>query len=136
MTLQLQSIMSTRIVSVAYDDKLSEVKQIFDSMKFHHVLVVEHGKLHGVISDRDLLRALSPFIGKLAETARDAGTLDKRAHQIMSRDLVTLPPDASVADAVDLFLTRSISCLPVVDSQQRPVGIVSWRDVLRALRPE
>ena len=85
MTLQLQSIMSTRLVSVAYDDKLSEVKQIFDSMKFHHVLVVEHGKLHGVISDRDLLRALSPFIGKLAETARDAGTKVRGPHRGRSR---------------------------------------------------
>ena len=136
MTLEVQSIMSTRLVSVCYDDKLSEVKRIFDTMKFHHVLVVEQGKLHGVISDRDLLRALSPFIGKLAETTRDVNTLDRHAHQIMSRDLVTLPPHASVADAVDLFLSRGISCLPIIDAQKRPVGLVSWRDILRALRPE
>ncbi len=135
MTIRLQSIMSTRVVSVAFDDKLSMVKEIFDAMKFHHLLVVDHGRLHGVISDRDLLRALSPFIGTLSETTRDANTLEKRAHQIMSRKLVTLSPDSSVEEAVDLFLGGGISCLPIVDAQQRPVGIVSWRDVLRALRP-
>jgi len=135
MTMQLQSIMATRVVSVALDDKLSVVKEIFDALKFHHLLVVEHGKLHGVISDRDLLRSLSPFIGTLSETSRDANTLEKKAHQIMSRKLVTLSPDSSVQEAVDLFLGGGISCLPIVDGQQRPVGIVSWRDVLRVLSP-
>jgi hypothetical protein len=52
--------------------------------------------LCGVISDRDLLRALSPYVGTASENARDTATLRKRVHQIM------------------------------------PVGIVSWRDVLKS----
>lgn len=118
-----------------FDDRLSVVKEIFDRLKFHHLLVVENGRLQGVVSDRDLLRALSPFIGTLAETNRDINTLERRVHQIMTRKLVTLTPEASVRDAIDVFLTHGISCLPVVDAQNRPVGIVTWRDVLRALRP-
>ncbi len=129
----LRDIMSVRLVTVEYDDVLATVKAIFDSAKFHHLLVVEHGRLHGVISDRDLLRALSPYVGTLSETARDAATLNKRVHQIMSRDPVTLGPDAAVADAVRMLLSRDISCIPVVDAAGRPIGIVSWRDVLRAL---
>jgi acetoin utilization protein AcuB len=136
MTTTVQNIMSTRVVSVEHDDRLGVIKDIFDAMKFHHLLVVEKGKLQGVISDRDLLRALSPFIGTLAETARDSNTLDKRAHQIMSRKPVTLTGEASLATAIDVFLTRGISCLPIVDEHNHPVGIVTWRDVLRAVRPK
>ncbi len=129
----LREIMSTRLVTVEYDDALAAVKEIFDAAKFHHLLVVERGRLHGVISDRDLLRALSPYVGTLSETARDAATLNKRAHQVMSRDPITLGPEAAVADAVRLLLSHDISCIPVIDAAGKPIGIVSWRDVLRAL---
>ena len=123
--------MSTQIVTVEMDDKLEVVKNIFDSTRFHHLLVVDERRLVGVVSDRDLLRALSPYIGSTVETARDVATLNKRVHQIMTRKPITLRPEAEVADAIALFLGHSISCIPIVDGEFRPVGIVSWRDVLR-----
>ena len=131
----VQSIMSTRLVTVEMDDKLKSVKEIFDRMKFHHLLVVEEGRLVGVVSDRDLLRALSPFIGSVIEADRDIATLNRRVHQIMTRKPITLEPQAKVADAVALFLAHDISCIPVVDTACRPVGILSWRDVLRSSAP-
>ncbi len=132
--MELRSIMTTRVVTVEVDDTLEVVKQIFDAMKFHHLLVVDTGKtLCGVISDRDLLRALSPYVGTASENARDTATLRKRVHQIMSRKPVTLPPEAAVTDAINLFLTSRVSCIPIVDPHLKPVGIVSWRDVLKTL---
>jgi acetoin utilization protein AcuB len=134
MHLSLAGVMTTRLVTVEIDDSLEVVKQIFDSVKFHHLLVVDSGKkLCGVISDRDLLRALSPYIGTLSENARDTATLKKRVHQIMTRQPVTLPPEATLADAVKLFLEHRVSCIPVVGPGFKAVGIVSWRDVLKSL---
>jgi acetoin utilization protein AcuB len=130
----LQDIMTARVVTVEMDDRLKAVKEIFDTMKFHHLLVVdEHGKLSGVVSDRDLLKALSPYVGSAAETARDLATLNKRVHQIMSRNPVTLRPDSSVSEAARLILEHRISCIPVVNGAGKPVGIVSWRDLLKSL---
>src|SRR5580693_4168482 len=95
------SIMTTRVVSVELDDQLDVIKKIFDTLKFHHLLVVDDaGKLKGVVSDRDLLKALSPHVGTAAENNRDLATLNKRVHQIMSRNLITLPPRASTLEAV------------------------------------
>jgi acetoin utilization protein AcuB len=132
--MNLRNIMTTRVVTVELDDPLAVVKQIFDSMKFHHLLVVDTGKkLCGVISDRDLLRALSPYVGTLSENARDTATLNKRVHQIMTRKPITLPPEATVTDAMSLLLGSRISCIPIVDKDFRPVGIISWRDVLKSL---
>jgi acetoin utilization protein AcuB len=134
MHLSLAGVMTTRLVTVEIDDSLEVVKQIFDSVKFHHLLVVDSGKkLCGVISDRDLLRALSPYIGTVSENARDTATLKKRVHQIMTRQPVTLPPGATLADAVKLFLEHRVSCIPVVGPGFKAVGIVSWRDVLKSL---
>jgi acetoin utilization protein AcuB len=133
--MKLEEIMSRNLVTIELDDKLAEVKRIFDSAKFHHLLVVDEGELLGVVSDRDLLRAMSPYIGTDVETNRDVATLNKRVHQIATRRPTTLGPEAEVADAIKLFLSANISCIPIVDHANRPIGIVSWRDVLRALAP-
>jgi acetoin utilization protein AcuB len=128
------NIMTARVVTVEMDDRLEVVKEIFDTMSFHHLLVVdEHKKLSGVVSDRDLLRALSPYVGSAAETARDLATLNKRVHQIMSRRPITLQPHSLLAEAVNLLLAHRISCIPIVDDENKPVGIVSWRDVLKSM---
>lgn len=130
-------IMSARVVTVEMDDRLDVVKQIFDTLNFHHLLVIdERKKLTGVVSDRDLLKALSPQLGSAAETTRDAATLNKRVHQIMSRKLFTLHPGAAIADAVQLFLEQRISCIPVVDEEFKAIGILSWRDVMKLMLAE
>jgi acetoin utilization protein AcuB len=127
-------IMTARVVTVELDDRLEVVKEIFDTMNFHHLLVVdEHKKLSGIVSDRDLLRALSPYVGSAAETERDLATLNKRVHQIMTRHPITLRAQSAVAEAVNLLLVHRISCVPVVDDDFKPIGIVSWRDLLKSL---
>jgi len=128
--------MTTRVVTVEMDDRLAVVKKIFDTLKFHHLLVIDDSRiLKGVVSDRDLLKALSPYVGSAAEKARDTATLDKRVHQIMSRNPLTLQSRASVAEAVKQFLDHRVSCIPIVDEDFKPVGILSWRDVLKTMLP-
>ena len=53
----------------------------------------------------------------------------------MSRALIVLRDDAHICDAIDTFNQHPISCIPIVDAAKRPVGIVSWRDVFKALHP-
>lgn len=129
----VEKIMSTPVVTVTFDDTLKVVKHIFENAKFHHLLVVEEGKLYGVLSDRDLLKSISPFIGTVQETAHDKCTLNKKVHQVMTRKPITLTPLANVYEAISLFNQHNISCIPVVNEQNVPVGIISWRDILRAI---
>lgn len=124
--------MSKNVVTVEMDDSLRMVKEIFNNTRFHHLLVVESGKLFGVISDRDLLKALSPNIGTVSETVSDTATLNKRVHQIMTRKPVVLEQNAEIFEAIEIFKNQNISCIPVVDDEYEPVGIISWRDILKA----
>ena len=128
------AIMSRPVVTVELDDPLSVVKKIFDNVQFHHLLVVEKGKLLGVISDRDLFKALSPNLGTAAEKPIDSATLNKRVHQIMSRNPVCIDQSEPVAKALDVFQNHPISCIPVLDHHQKPVGILSWRDIFKVVR--
>lgn len=129
--MHVQDCMTRRIATVEPDDRLALVRDIFAATHFHHLLVVEADKLVGVVSDRDLLKALSPHLGTAAETPRDAASLNTRVHQIMSRHPVVICPDAAIDAVVDLFKHHTISCVPVVDEIGHPIGIFTWRDLLK-----
>jgi acetoin utilization protein AcuB len=126
--------MSKRVVSVYMDDSLQSLRELFAATGFHHLVVVHDNKLQGIISDRDLLKAVSPFVDTISERMADRATLDKRAHQIMTREVITLSPESSIFTAIELFNSNKISCIPIVDEKSQPLGMVSWRDVMRFMQ--
>ncbi|MDT7042440.1 CBS domain-containing protein [Candidatus Nitronereus thalassa] len=128
----VEMIMSRKIVTVDMDDTLARIRDVFKQHRFHHVLVVSGNRLMGVISDRDLLKSISPFIDTLSETTRDLATLQKRAHQIMSRKPISVAQDTTLEDAVETLLQHNISCLPVTNKDGAIVGVLTWKDLLRA----
>jgi len=131
----VEEIMSRSVVTVSPDDSLEKARALFVEFHFHHLLVVGDGQLLGVISDRDLLKAMSPYVDTLSETVRDRATLNKRAHQIMSRHCVTVRLGTSVETAGYMLIEKKISCLPVVDKDGHVEGIISWKDVLQSFLP-
>ena len=126
-------IMTTRVVTIEMDDSLEMVRDIFKKVRFHHLLVVDNDKLVGIISDRDMLKAVSPFVGTMSETTRDRATLNKRADQIMWHHPVTVRSSCSLQEAAELMLARGVSCLPITTVGGEVLGIVTWKDVLRAI---
>ncbi|QXW30439.1 CBS domain-containing protein [Aeromonas sanarellii] len=129
----IKEIMTTRVATVSMDDRLSVIKEIFEQAHFRHLPVVEDEVLVRVISDRDLLRAISPYLDTDAEMNRDTETLNRRAHQIMSRHPITISPELSLQDAAAIMLQQHVSCLPVLENGAL-VGIVSWKDLLKVMR--
>jgi len=131
--MSIKGLMSDDLVTIDIDDTLATVKEIFDLVKFHHILVIENQKLVGVISDRDFFKSVGPRLGTAIETERDKLPLSRKVHQIMNRRLISVNEQASVLDVVSCFHKNRISCVPVVDKYGCPVGIISWRDVIDAL---
>lgn len=128
----VEQIMSSPVQSISMDLSLKEIQTIFEGAGHHHLVVTGEGKeCVGVISDRDVLRHVSPFVGKMAERSSDIATLNRRAHQIMSRQLVAVRPNTLMRDAARVMLDHKISCLPVLDSEHHAIGIVTLRDVVR-----
>ena len=128
--MKISSIMTEKVFTVDMDVTLQDICRIFEDKKFHHLLVVEEGELRGVISDRDVLKALSPFLNTPVEQTRDLATLKKRSHQIMSREPITITKDATAKDAIRLMFQKIISCLPVVSADGKIEGIVTRKDLL------
>ncbi|HWB21082.1 MAG TPA: CBS domain-containing protein [Phycisphaerales bacterium] len=132
MGLKVSDIMTRTVVTVDMDETVQRVKSIFDDSKFHHLVVTENARVAGIISDRDLLKNLSPFIGnEYLERKQDSNTLNRKAHQIMTRHPVLVKEEMDVVEATELLLRKGVSCLPVVGKELHIVGIITWRDLLK-----
>ncbi len=130
--MKIASIMTRNVYTVDMDDSLKTIRDIFGFDAFHHLLVEDGRRFAGIISDRDLLRAISPFLGTLSEKTCDKKTLNMKAHQIMSKRVITVNAETSIEDAASLLLRNNVSCLPVISSQGDVEGIVTWRDILKS----
>jgi len=132
--MSIERIMCKEVVSVEMDDPLRVVKEIFDHVPFHHLVVVDSNrKLCGVLTDRDLLKALSPTTGTASETDKDRAILKRKVHQIMTREPVSITPYTGIYEAVSLFNREGYSCIPVVNEVNKPIGMLSWRDIFMAI---
>ena len=132
--MKIEDLMSKNVITVHIDDRLVKVKELFEKNSFHHLMVInDKGELAAVISDRDYTKAIHPNIDKPSATVKDLATLNKRVHQIVKREAVVIAEHASLKAVIQMFYENKISCLPVVDSNKRPVGVISWRDILKWL---
>jgi len=134
--MKIESLMTTKVATVGMDETLQALNDIFLKANFHHLLVVENHALRGVISDRDVLRMTSPFLNTPSEQARDVAVLKRKAHQIMTREVITISKDENVESAVELMLGKKISCLPVVEKFGKIEGIVTLKDLVKSLMKE
>jgi CBS domain-containing protein len=90
---------------------------------FHHVLIVDaDDRLRGVISDRDVLCALS----------RTRNWNKKSVSAIMTKETVTTTADCLISVAAHEMLAKRINCLPVIDAEGRVCGILTSTDLLKA----
>ena len=128
--MHVESIMNENVHCVLPEATLGELREIFKEVSYHHLLVARDGGLLGVISDRDVLPMLSPFIDTAQATAQDQSLLEIRAQDIMSTTLITVKKDALIDTAAILLLEHKISCLPVVSKVDAIEGILTWKDML------
>lgn len=128
----VDSLLTRRPRTVGLDDTLADVRRLMAAEGIHHAVVVDEGIAVGIVSDRDVLAALSP-VADNDRVARpsDVATLGKRVHQLMSRRIVSVEPSTRVADAVALMLEHGFHSLPVLDARRVCVGIVTSVDAMR-----
>lgn len=129
----VRALMTSAVVSLSPSHRVWEAQELFASCGLHHLPVIdEHRRLLGMVCHTDLYRA-----GVDAELPAGAPPLEGAQRvpiaRVMRRDPVTIGPDATVERAVTLFAAGTFHALPVVDADERLVGILTTTDVLRRL---
>jgi len=126
---RVRDIMQTKIVTISVTERLSTVEDIMTLGRVRHIPVVHGGRLVGVLSQRDLLRASLSELGAFASEARRAFLHAIEIDRVMSAPPITIGPEATVQLAARLMADHKIGCLPVVEEGEL-VGLVTETDVL------
>jgi CBS domain-containing protein len=121
----VRDIMSTQLVTVDPSTTLTEAARVMSIEGAGSALVLEEGSLVGILTERDILRALGESAS--ADLARVSSVT-----RWMSPDPETVSPETTAADALDRMLFRAFRHLPVVEGG-RVVGVVSMRDLAERL---
>lgn len=118
-------LMTAEVVTLSPRDSYAEAVGLMANRPFRHFLVVEgDGRLVGVVSDRDLLRALARKFDWQRTIVAD----------VMTRGAVTARTTTPLSAATELLLRHRINCLAVTDETDRVIGIMTSTDLLRAFQ--
>jgi acetoin utilization protein AcuB len=126
-------IMTTKVICASMDDTLDGIRKVLQMNHCHHIPIVEGNRLVGIVSDRDVLKDLSPEADMEGADNHALNTLKKKAHQIMSRKVITISPEDSVEEAAVAMLEKKFSCMPVLERSGAVIGIVTKTDILKSV---
>lgn len=125
--------MSQPVTTVDEDDSMQEATRLLKQNKIRMLPVMKRERLTGVITDRDLKRA----------SASDASSLEIhelfyllsqiKVKQIMTRHPITVPVDFTVEETAEVLLTHKINGVPVLDKEDKLVGVITQTDLFRVI---
>jgi CBS domain-containing protein len=129
----VEDVMTSEVATTAPDAPLCEVEAVFDEHDFNGLPVVDAaGRLVGMVTKLDLLKAfrfsedhMFPPYAKIMQGCVET---------VMTRDPQTVTPRAPLTRVLEKLVASGSKSFPVLDSDDRLVGIVSREDVLAALR--
>ena len=120
---EVADVMTGKVVTLSPHHTFNEAADLMNDRYFRHCIVVDNfRKPMGVISDRDILRAL----------ARNPNSRSKSLDQIMTRNPITVKRSTPIIDAVSKIVAKRINCLPVVEDDGTVCGIVTSTDLLKS----
>lgn len=131
MPLEIRDLMTTPCETLSPESTMEEAVLLSTRLKLQQIAVVEGGRLVGIVTDRDIKRASPSVWGGADQGAYNRVLEDTTVAQIMTRDPVTVSPDAPIQTAIRLFCARRFGALPVVEGDAL-VGIITPFDLLRA----
>lgn len=145
----VKDVMTTDVITVSIGDSVETCAKLLQEHNISGLPVLdEAGRVTGVVTEGDLIRRASRvkapgyleilggliYLGspkKFVEDLQRAMSLE--AGQLMSKNVVFISPEDTVEKAATLMVEKRISRLPVVDEQQKLIGIVSRRDIMGSL---
>ena len=139
-TTEIKDIMSKDIITAEPNDTLAKVRDKISNHLIHHMPVVEDGKVIGMISVNDLHRMEHPFTAFKNPESEDSNRqifASMLAKEIMSSPVVKVKETEPVSHAVDILLENLFHSLPVVNKDDKLVGIITTFDLIKhSLEPK
>jgi CBS domain-containing protein len=118
----IAEVMRPEFIEVAPEDTLGEVAERMNALNVGAVVVKDFGRLIGILTERDLLKAMAARVH----------TSEARVRQWMTENPITASADTDVEEAARVMLENGFRHLPVLDENGQVAGVVSLRRVVGA----
>ena len=141
--MKIAEIMTKQVHTIGPDQTLKECAEILKKIHMNGLVVVQDGKVAGVITKADIFKAVLPSYSDIMEDEQHLASfeyIEERAHKLYDkkvRDLMGTPPitiesDMPIVKAGSLMVLRRVKQLPVVDNG-RLSGIVTLTDIINVI---
>ena len=112
-----------QVVTMGPKQPLREVCETLTTHKIGAVVLIdEHGRIAGILSERDIVKVLAD---------RGAAALDDPVHAVMTRDVVSCAQNDTVGEIMEVMTSQKFRHLPVLDGDDRVVGLISIGDIVK-----
>lgn len=129
--LRVADVMSVNLITLCPTDSLKTAKEIMHKARIRHLPIVSpQGSFVGILSQRNLLKATVSHFADVQDAVREQIEAGIPVSEIMSADVLSIPPDMPLTQAGSLLLTHKIGCLPVLDCGQLR-GILTESDFVK-----
>jgi len=130
----VRDYMTTKIFTFDEEDALVDVCRCLMQNSFRRVPVMRQGRLAGIISRADLIRANKDKFRPRVQQDESASCPDMVvAKDVMKSGLLTVRTSTPVYEAMEILATKNVTGLPVVDEYMNMLGIISEKDMLKLL---
>jgi CBS domain-containing protein len=120
MRTKVRELMTDRPRAVTPDTPVSEAAQLMQSEDVGALPVLDGDQLAGIVTDRDIV---------IRAVAREKDPKGMPVRDVASREVATVGPDDSLSDALKLMASAQVRRIPVVDEDNRLVGMLSQADI-------
>lgn len=145
MEMLVEEIMTSSVVSVIPEDFVKKAASLICIKKISGLPVVdENERLIGMLSEKDILRAIFPTYAELFNDPSDFRVFDDlirrydtathlKVKDVFNKNIISVNPKTPLLKALSLMLSKRIRRLPVIDEARKLIGIVSQGDIHQAL---
>ncbi len=127
----VRDLMTASPITVPRSTTVVDARALMAKSRIRHLLVVDDGRLAGIVTDRDIRLNLASPATSLSVWELNYLLARLTVEQTMTSPVITIHPDRDAREAAQLMLEHKIGALPVIDGH-RLIGIITETDILRA----
>lgn len=127
--LPVSHYMTEDVVTIEPDTSLLEAHRLMGAKRIRSLVVMDGDRLVGLVTRTDLMSSDPSRLASRNNQELSLKILTQPVEKVMTRSLITISPSEAVTQAAELMLRHKIHCLPVVDEQEKLVGIITESDL-------
>lgn len=131
MSQTVSDIMSQDVISLTLDATMFDAHELMKESNIRHIPITEDNAFYGVVTQKVILSKVMFLLDKYGVNALQRREKSIKISELVDKSVIFASKDMPLSEAAQFFLNHRHGCLPVVDAQNKLLGIVTSSDFVR-----